>query len=113
SAPALPTGSAAAVGAHDLPEKRVVPMATAIVANSSANRLRNCFDAAHQLIERFIRELRRLLDCRVQVVDVRLMMLAVVNLHRHRVDVRPESIGPVRKIGKCKCHCCSSLISSP
>ena len=39
-------------------------------------------------------------DRGIQVGDIRLMMLAVVNLHRLRIDVRLERIVRVRKCRK-------------
>jgi len=46
----------------------------------------------------------RFFDGRVQVVDVRLMVLAMVDLHRRRVDVRLESVESVRQLRKSKSH---------
>ena len=62
------------------------------------------FTLLHQIVERLARELGRLLDRRVQVVDVRLMMLAVMDLHRLRVDVRLERGEIVGKRGKREGH---------
>ena len=55
-------------------------------------------------------ELGRLLDRRVQVVDVRLMMLAVMDLHRLRVDVRLERVVGVRERRQRKGHCRFSCV---
>src|SRR5262245_61393991 len=40
----------------------------------------------------------------IKVVHVGLMMLAVMDLHRHFVDVRFERVGRVRKRRKCVSH---------
>src|SRR5579883_347209 len=44
-------GVAAAIGRHNLPEHRVVGMATAVVAHGDANVLRHIVDAAHQVFD--------------------------------------------------------------
>jgi hypothetical protein len=88
---------AARLGSHDLPEHRVVPVPATVVANRVADRLGNRAEIAEEVVERLRLQLRSLLQRGVQVVDVRLVMLPVVNLHRLRVDVRLEGI---RRVGK-------------
>src|SRR5690606_32773080 len=53
---------------------------------------------------------RILLERRVQAVDVRLMILPTVNLHRLRVDVRLERAAVVGQWRKGVCHGISSSV---
>src|SRR5690606_2802872 len=53
-----------------------------------------------QLFDGFVLKLGILLERRVQPVDVRLMVLGVVDLHRLRVDVRLQRIVRVRQGGQ-------------
>jgi len=51
-------------------------MSAAVVSHGGADCLGHAVDPAHQVVERLVGELRRFLDRRVQIVDVRLMMLS-------------------------------------
>jgi len=75
-----------------------------VVADGRADRLRHAVDPLHQVLETLRRELRRHLDRRVQIGDVRVVMFSVMNLHRHLVDVRFERIRGIRESGQCKSH---------
>ena len=63
-------------------------MATAVVANGGADVFGNRADSSEQVLETLVQELGMLVQRVVEVGDVGLVMLAVVNLHRLRVDVR-------------------------
>ena len=58
-----------------------------------------------QILGALALQLRMLLERGVQVVDVRRVMLAVMNLHRLRVDVRLERGEVVRKRGQADGPC--------
>src|SRR5947209_13526449 len=88
---------AARVGSHNLPEHAVVGMTTAIVAHSRADTLRHIIDMAHQLINIHRGKLRLVFECSVQVVDIRSMMLVVMQLHRLGVDVGLERVVAIRE----------------
>src|ERR1035437_1245816 len=89
---------------HQRPEQRVVPVSAAVVAHGGSDGVRDLRHVAAEVVERPAREFGRLLDRGIQVVDVRLMMLAVVDLHRLRIDVRLERVGSVGKGRKCMRH---------
>jgi hypothetical protein len=72
-------------------------VAAAVVADRPAHRLGQRVDVGEELLERPVGELGGLLERRVQVGDVRLVVLAVVDLHGLRVDVRLEHVGRVGK----------------
>ena len=57
-----------------------------------------------QILDALRLQLGMLLERGVQVVDVRAVMLAVMNLHRLLVDVRFERVGGIRKRRKCVSH---------
>ena len=65
-------------------------MAAGVVADRGADVVRDPGDAAQQLVERLLVQLGVLVERGIQVVDVRLMVLRVVDLHRLPVDVRLE-----------------------
>ena len=67
------------------------PLLRTAVRMSSGTRV----DVAKQILDALRLQLGMLLERRVQVGDVRLVMLAVMNLHRLLVDVRFERIGRV------------------
>src|SRR3989442_3251704 len=103
---------AAGFWSHDLPEHRVVGVAAAVVADGGANVLWHTADAAQQILNALRLQLGMLLEGGVQVGDVRLMMLAVMNLHRPRIDVRLECIEGIWKGRKGVSHRTSSLCAS-
>src|SRR5919197_4320588 len=73
----------------------MVVMTAAVVADGRADVLGDAVDPAQQVLERLLLQLGMLVERGVQVVDVCLMMLPVVDLHRRGVDVglqRPEIV---------------------
>src|SRR5712691_6383591 len=99
-----PARLAARLRRHDLPEHGVVDMAAAVVAHCGADVLRHGVDAAQQILGALRLQFGMLVQRRVQIGDVRVVMLPVVNLHRLLVDVRFERIGRVRKRRKRVSH---------
>src|SRR6202022_1459103 len=95
---------AAATWAHDRPEDRVVRMAAGIVADYGPDVLGHLVDAPEKVFDRLARPLGVLLERCVRVRHVGRVMLVVMDLHRFRVDVRLESVEPVRKRRKYKWH---------
>src|SRR2546427_13310784 len=75
----------------------MICMTTAVVANNIADVLRDRIHVADQLLDAFRFQIRLAGDRFVQIRDVSLMMLAVMNLHRLRVDVRFERIVWIRE----------------
>jgi hypothetical protein len=61
-------------------------------------------EAAKQIVETLAVEVGVLVQRRVEIRHIRLMMLAVVNLHRLRIDVRLERSGVVGKSRKRMSH---------
>ena len=94
----------AGVGGHPRPELCVIPVAAAVVADGRTDRLRDAVEAVEQIVDALALELGRLLERRVQIGDVRLVMLSVMNLHRLRIDVRLERRDVIRKLRKFVCH---------
>ena len=82
------TAAALARRRHDRPEQRVIVVAAPVVAHRGTDVLRHARDAAEQRLEALLVQRGMLVERRVQVAHVRLMMLAVVDLHRLGVDVR-------------------------
>ncbi|MCY1534998.1 hypothetical protein D9M68_703840 [compost metagenome] len=73
----------------------MVGVAAAVVAHGGAQRLGQFLDTGDEGFDRRVR-MRRVFQRRIQVVHVGLVVLAVVDLHRLRVDVgfeRVEGIG--------------------
>src|SRR5205823_2685371 len=80
---------------HDGPEQRVVVMAPAVVAYRRADILGDAVDPAQQILQCLLLQLGMLVERGVQVVDVRLVMFPVVDLHGLGVDIgfqRPEIV---------------------
>ena len=63
-----------------------------------------------QIVEALVVQLGMLVERGVQIRHVGLVMLAVMNLHRLRVDVRFERRKVVRQRGQCMGHVQSSLL---
>jgi hypothetical protein len=74
----------------------VVPVASAIVANGRNIRVRS-----EQLFERLARHVGAF-EGSVQVVDVSLVVLGVVNLHRLRINMGLQSAVRIGEVRKCK-----------
>ena len=71
-------------------------MATRIVAEAAADRLRNLLQIRDQVVDRECSEIGVILEGIIGVGDVSLMVLAVMNFHRAGINVRFES---VRRVG--------------
>ena len=91
---------AARLRPHDRPEHRVVDVAAAIVPHGRADVVGHAVDAAQQVFDALGLELWMFLERRVQIRNVRVVMLPVMNLHRLLVDVRLERVGWIRQRGK-------------
>ena len=84
-------------------------MAAAVVAHGGADRLGQRVEVLDQLLDRLALQLGELLERGVEVVDVGLVVLAVMNLHRLRVDVRLERVERVRQGGEFVGHVSAPL----
>ena len=82
----------AAVRTHDLPKEAVVGMTAAVVSDGAANVFGNSRQVRNEFFRRFVEEFRVLFNGTVQIVDVSLMVLVVVIVHRFFVNVRLKSI---------------------
>ena len=76
---------------HQLPESGVVGVAAAVVAHHAANVLGDGVEVGDEFVDRFGRQRRMAGQSGVHVVDVGLVMLVVVELHRLCIDERFES----------------------
>ena len=83
-------------------------MTAAVVADRRADVFGNAVDALQQILDALRLELGVLLQRRVEIGHVRVVVLAVVNLHRLLVDVRFERIGWIRERGERVSHRTSS-----
>ena len=84
-------------------------MAPSVVPHSPPDVFGNIPDIHHQLTDGLVRKLRSL-NCRIQVSYVGVVMFAVMDFHRARVNVRLERIICIAKIGKCMSHWNNVLI---
>ena len=80
---------AAAVGAHALPEERVVEVAAAVVADGRPLVVGDAVEAGQDLLDRPVGPVGPL-ERGVDLVHVGLVVLVVVDPHRLLVDVRLE-----------------------
>jgi len=72
-------------------------MAAAVVAHRRADVLGDAVDPAQQIVQRLLVQLGVLVERGIEVVDVRLVMFSVVDLHRLGVDVGFERREIVRQ----------------
>ena len=100
----LADGGGGAARGHELPEEGVVRMAAAVVADGRADRLGNGGEVGDELVHRPGGKLGMILERIVQVVDVRGVVLVVMDFHRAGVDVGLECRESVGKSGKCVGH---------
>jgi hypothetical protein len=70
----------------------MIGVAPAVVPDGRPDLLGHLIEATQQVLGPQIGQVRIRLERLVQVVDVRLMMLVVMPLHRLGIDVRLESI---------------------
>ena len=75
-------------------------MTARVVAEAGADRLRHAGQVAHQRLRSAREQIRMPLEQFLRIVDVGLVMLRVVNLHRLRVDVRLERIIGESQLGQ-------------
>jgi len=78
-------------------------VAAAVVADGGRLVRRNLADVLHQVFNVHVGELGAF-DGVVQVGDVGVVMLAVVDLHRLRVDMRLQRILRIRQIRQLESH---------
>src|SRR5262249_23031276 len=74
------------------PEQRMVGVTTAVVTNDGANVFRHRIQVAQQVFDGLVGQLGMLLQRRVGVVDIGLVVLGVMDLHRTSVDVRLQRV---------------------
>ncbi|MOA47818.1 hypothetical protein D3C78_1704900 [compost metagenome] len=84
----------------------MVGVAAAMVADRAAYRFRQLVQTRDQGFNGFFRADPGAVQRCIQAGDVGLMMLAVVDLHRHRVDVRFQGVVGVRQGRKGVGHAC-------
>ncbi|MNI39498.1 hypothetical protein D3C73_936810 [compost metagenome] len=89
----------AAVGTEHGPEQAVVGVAAAVVAHCAADRFGQGIQIGDQGFHRLRRQ-ARLFQRGIEVVDVGLVVLAVVDFHRARIEVRFEGIVGIGEGGK-------------
>jgi len=70
----------------------VIDVTAAVVPDGGADRVRHLAETSQQVLDRQIGQLGIRLEGRVQVIDVSLVMLIVMELHRPGVDVRLQRI---------------------
>ncbi len=75
-------------------------MAAAIVTDGGANIFGNAIEALHQLIDRKCLKIGMTLESLVQIGDIGVVMLAVMNFHRHAYRYRAPAHRGVRERGK-------------
>src|SRR3990170_8268595 len=88
----IPRRLPAAALFHDLPEHGMIQMAAAVVAHGGTYGLRHFADPCEQILDRKLLKLRMAFESLIEIVDIRPVVLVVVNLHRLRVDVRLERV---------------------
>jgi hypothetical protein len=81
----------------------VVRVAAGVVADRGLLVRGERLEVAQHVLDGAVRPLGPL-ERLVRVVHVRLVVLAVVDLHRARVDVRLEGVVRVRQVGQCESH---------
>ena len=99
---------AAAARLHDLPEQRVIRVAAAVVADRPLLVFGECVQDAEHLLDRLAVPLGAF-EGLVEIVDVGLMVLPVMDLHRLRVDRRLERVVRVRETGELVGHASPSV----
>ena len=77
---------------ENAPEKDMVAVASGIIADAGADRLWDLTEIRDEGVNRLGRQRRVVFQERVGVIDVGLVVLAVVDLHRTRIKVRLEGI---------------------
>src|SRR3989344_6056574 len=85
---------------HNPPKQRMVSMASAVIYDILANVLRTFADIPQKLFNIFCLQIREEFQCRVEFINVGLMVFAVVNFHCPRVNVRLKRVVSVRQFRK-------------
>jgi hypothetical protein len=91
----------------------VVGVAAAVVADGGADAFGQRVQVLDQVLDALRLQVRVRLEGGIEVVDVGLVVLAVVDLHRLRVDVRLERVERVRQAGKLVRHGITTPCSRP
>ena len=92
----LPTG----VGAHDLPEHGVVNVAAGVIADGGSNRFRdNRAVVGEQFLEALVGQFGRGFKGFIQVGHIGVVVLPVMDFHRHLVNGRLQRIGSIGQCG--------------
>ena len=99
ASPSAPVGSPPPFGESDVPEQRVVGMAAAVVPHRRLLVGGQDLEVRDHGVDRSVHPLGAV-ERRVEVRHVRGVMLAVVDLHRLRVDVRLERVERVGQFGQ-------------
>src|SRR5690606_25690595 len=86
------------------PEQRMVGVTATVIAHCRPDVVRDAVDAAQQILYRLAPQLGVLLQGGVQLVDIRLVVLLMMDLHRPRIDVRLERVVWIWQIGEAVCH---------
>jgi hypothetical protein len=71
-------------------------MAAAVVPHRRRQLGGNRGEVLHQVVDRLGGQVGLVRQCRVELVDVGLVVLGVVDLHRPRIDVRLQRVVGVR-----------------
>lgn len=77
---------------ENAPEEDVVAVSAGIIAHAGADRLWNLAEIGDEGVHRLGGQRGMVLQDRVGIIDVGLVVLAVVDLHRARIKVRLEGI---------------------
>ncbi len=95
---------AAFAGTEDGPEKAVVAVSAGVIAQTSANGIRNLGKICNQLVDRKRAEFGVIFQEIIGVGDLGLMVLAVMDFHRACIDVGLKRVGGVGQGGEFVCH---------
>ena len=82
---------------HEIPEKGVVPVSTAIITNGTTDRFGKCRDVADEFLDGFRSQLRSAFEGFVQIRNIGGVVLAVMDFHGAGIDVGLERGGGVGK----------------
>lgn len=86
-----------AAGSDDLPEKAMIHMTAAVVADSGADVFRNGTEIGNQLESGFRFKVGFSSDRRIEVGDIGLVVSAVMDFHRESINVRLKRVQCVAK----------------
>jgi hypothetical protein len=86
-------------GAHQGPEKGVIPVSSTVVADGTTDGFRHIIDLAAEIVEAQRLQIRMALQGGIEIGDVGLVVLRPVNVHGGLVDVRLEGVFSVGEFG--------------